>query len=111
MPVPGGKCKPCVGQLGMHEAPASHGHSTLSSITWSTLSLGAGTGLSFTNPKQHAEVRMSFGSKAGSMLAAIPCAAAQPTWVRDVADVIHVMLKRPETAGKTFCLGGPEVLR
>jgi len=35
----------------------------------------------------------------------------QPTWVRDVADVIHIMLKQPETAGKTYYLGGPEQLR
>ncbi|KAF5842982.1 NADH:ubiquinone oxidoreductase 39 kDa subunit [Dunaliella salina] len=37
-------------------------------------------------------------------------AKIQPTWVRDVADSIHIMLKRPETVGKTFYLGGPEVL-
>ena len=34
----------------------------------------------------------------------------QPTYVLDVADAVVAALKRPETAGKTYYLGGPEVL-
>ncbi|GFR45652.1 hypothetical protein Agub_g7063 [Astrephomene gubernaculifera] len=34
----------------------------------------------------------------------------QPTYVLDVADAVAAALRNPETAGKTFYLGGPEVL-
>lgn len=34
----------------------------------------------------------------------------QPTYVLDVADAVVAALKTKETMGKTFYLGGPEVL-
>lgn len=34
----------------------------------------------------------------------------QPTYVLDVADAVMAALRQPDTAGKTFYLGGPEVL-
>ncbi|GLC37331.1 hypothetical protein PLESTB_001135500 [Pleodorina starrii] len=34
----------------------------------------------------------------------------QPTYVLDVADAVASALKKPETAGQTYYLGGPEVL-
>lgn len=34
----------------------------------------------------------------------------QPTYVLDVADAVASALRKPETAGQTYYLGGPEVL-
>ncbi|KAG2448737.1 hypothetical protein HYH02_006091 [Chlamydomonas schloesseri] len=34
----------------------------------------------------------------------------QPTYVLDVADAVAALLRKPDTAGKTLYLGGPEVL-
>ncbi len=35
----------------------------------------------------------------------------QPTYVPDVAEAVAATLRRPDTAGKTIYLGGPEQIR
>ncbi|GFH07113.1 putative NADH:ubiquinone oxidoreductase 39 kDa subunit precursor [Haematococcus lacustris] len=37
-------------------------------------------------------------------------ALMQPTWVPDVSEATYTLLKRPESKGKTYYLGGPETL-